>query len=447
MRLRAPIAVAAYGGGVDRPALRLAALASAAVPGLNPASVERADPSEGGDFDVAFVQDREHRRWVVRAPVSPSAAAGAEQVAPLLALLARRVPFSVPLTKGIATDRTGLPTRIHPYLPGQDLDFAALPGGATITADVGRAIAMVHNVDRALFEEAGVPTYDAEAYRQRHLAELDRGASTGRVPTALLSRWETALEDVALWRFAPTPIHGSMGPTRLLAIDEEPPAGGAGQIRGILGWEHAKVADPADDFAAVVAHCRPDAVDTVLEAYAHTRVDRPDPHLLVRARLAGELGLLSGLMAALVAEDAEAVARRARDLARLDENVHDIRDAAHQADDWSLSPISTRPTVSPPPMMIEEDEDDDIPCLEDATTSESSAPRRAHDDPDGTTAVDTDSVDSERHSASGDSADPRDRSHRPDQAPSGDDGRTEDEATEGGSAPGAGTGSTSPTAG
>ena len=53
---------------MDRSPLYLAALASAAVPGLDPASVE-ALPSEPGQlFDVAFIQDTQHRRWVVRAP-------------------------------------------------------------------------------------------------------------------------------------------------------------------------------------------------------------------------------------------------------------------------------------------------------------------------------------------------------------------------------------------
>ena len=63
-----------------------------------------------------------------------------------------------------------------------------------------------------------------------------------------------------------------------------------GKIRAMTGWEDAKVADPADDFAALVTEASPQAVETVLEAYAHTRVERPDRHLLIRARLASELG-------------------------------------------------------------------------------------------------------------------------------------------------------------
>ena len=69
-----------------------------------------------------------------------------------------------------------------------------------------------------------------------------------------------------------------------------------GRVRAFTGWEDAKVADPADDFATLVTEASPEAVDSVLEAYAHARVDRPDQHLERRARLAGELRLVSALL-------------------------------------------------------------------------------------------------------------------------------------------------------
>src|SRR5690606_17791284 len=146
-----------------------------------------------------------------------------------------------------------------------------------------------------LFDEAGLPSYDAEAYRRRHLAEIDRGAATGRVPAGLLARWEEALDDVRLWRFAPTPVHGALTGSDVLVTFPDPTDSSRATIRGVTGWEDAKVADPADDFAALVAATAPDVVDAVLRAYAHVRVERPDEHLLSRARLVGELTLLATL--------------------------------------------------------------------------------------------------------------------------------------------------------
>ena len=203
---------------MDRSPLYLAALASAAVPGLDPASVE-ALPSEPGQlFDVAFVQDTQHRRWVVRAPRTQAAGAQMDVTVALLGLLARRLPFSVPTPKGFAALLQGGRAAVYPYLPGQNIDFSALPPGPGLAAELGRTIAALHNADHQLFDEAGLPAYDADTYRSRRLSELDRAAATGHVPTALLTRWEHALEDVSLWRFAPTPTHGDLTGDQVLAV-------------------------------------------------------------------------------------------------------------------------------------------------------------------------------------------------------------------------------------
>ena len=237
--------------------------------------------------------------------------------ASLLGLLLRRLPFSVPTPKGFVALKEGGRAAVYPYLAGRPLDFAHLPAGPGIAAELGRALAALHNVDRALFDEAGLPSYDADTYRTRRLSDLDRAAETGHVPTGLLARWEQSLEDVSLWRFAPTPTHGDLTGDDVLAVFDDEENAATGRIRGMTGWEYAKVADPADDFAALVTQASPAAFDSVLEAYAHARIDRPDTHLQRRARLAGELKLVSELLVAVGSRDhsgVEACATRLRQL-------------------------------------------------------------------------------------------------------------------------------------
>ena len=91
----------------------------------------------------------------------------------------------------------------------------------------------------------------------------------------------------------------------MLAVFTDDADASTGRIRAMTGWEDAKVADPADDFAALVADAAPEAVETVLEAYAHARVERPDANLLVRARLVAELGMLAALMGGLARQDVD----------------------------------------------------------------------------------------------------------------------------------------------
>jgi macrolide phosphotransferase len=354
---------------VDRSPAFLAALASAAVPGLDPVSVEALPSTPDQSFDVAFVQDAEHRRWVVRAPRTDVAGAEMDRTVGLLGLLGRRLPFAVPAPKGFVALEEGGRAAVYPFLPGHNLDYSELPAGPGIAAELGRAIAALHNTDPAVYEEAGLPSYDADAYRTRRLAELDRAAETGRVPTTLLARWESALEDVTLWRFAPTATHGDLTGDQVLAVFTDDDAS-TGKVRAITGWEDAKVADPADDFAALVADASPETVETVLEAYSHTRVERPDANLLVRARLVAELGLLSTLMVALTRKDAGAVEVLTTQLRRLDDAVHP---PSEEPDDYrrtSLAPVGPRRRTAQPPALVVDDDDEDLPEVAEELTTD-----------------------------------------------------------------------------
>jgi len=348
---------------VDRSPLFLAALASAAVPGLDPASVE-ALPSEPGQlFDVAFVQDTQHRRWVVRAPRTQAAGAQMDLTVALLGLLARRLPFGVPTPKGFAALKDGGRAAIYPYLAGQNLDFSRLPVGPGLAAELGRAIAALHNADHALFEEAGLPAYDADTYRTRRLSELDRAAATGHVPAGLLARWEKALEDVALWRFAPTPTHGDLTGDQVLAVFDDEEDASSGRVSAFTGWEDAKVADPADDFFALATQAPPAALETLMEAYAHTRAERPDANLLVRARLSAEMRQLSDLMGAVAGGDRVLTERLASGLRRLDDRVHAEQESGNDYHHTSLTPARPSARVVVPPAVVEEevdDQDDDV---------------------------------------------------------------------------------------
>lgn len=318
----------------------LAALASSAVPGLDPVSVQAAVTEPGHYYEVAFVTDTQHRTWVVRAPLTQAAGAQMDTTVALLHLIGRRLPFSVPTPRGFVTVPEGRAV-VYPHLSGRPVDFASLPAGPGLAAEIGRAIAALHNVDRAVFEEAGVPVYDAEEYRTRRLADLDRAAATGHVPTALLSRWERALENVSLWRFAPTPIHGGLTGEQVLVVFENDDAS-SGRVRGITGWDDAKVADPAEDIAALLATCSPEAFESVMEAYAHSRVERPDRHLRRRARLASELRLLGSLLRAVSAGERELIKTQAAELRDLDERTVD------EPDEEPEPSASAPPVVLPP---------------------------------------------------------------------------------------------------
>jgi macrolide phosphotransferase len=305
---------------VIRSDLALAALASAAVPGMKPVSVTGVRPvpdDPSPRHQVAFVEDATGRTWVVRVPLDPAAGAELERNDALVRMLGRHLPFKVPAASGYASVGTDGRAAVFPYVEGSALNLRNLPSGAGLAGAVGRAVAAVHNIPRGLFEEMAVPVFDAAGVRSRRLAVLDRAAETGHVPTGLLARWEQALEAVPLWHFATTPVHGSLdGDSFLVAFTEDDAA--TGRVVAMTGWEHAQIADPAEDLAALVDQAPPRAFDTVVDSYALARSQRPDPHIVQRARLAAEMRLLDGLAAAVAAGDDGFVRARADRLRRLD---------------------------------------------------------------------------------------------------------------------------------
>jgi aminoglycoside phosphotransferase (APT) family kinase protein len=280
--------------------LALAALASAAVPGLDVYDVLRS-PHADVDFDVVIVVDSTGKRWIVRAPRRAAAGAALEAELGLLTQLAREhdsgaLGFAVPRPAGTAALPEGGRAVVYEEIRGTRLNLAALEPGPGLAAALGYAIAQIHELPPDIVEDAGLPTYAPEAYRQRRLAELDAAIQTGKVPPTLAGRWEERLENVAWWRFEATPIHGSLGEHQVVVAD--------GAVAGIIGWAEARVADPADDLAWLIASATPEAADSVIEAYAVGRRELRDPHLADRARLAAELALARWLMHGLRTDEA-----------------------------------------------------------------------------------------------------------------------------------------------
>ncbi|WP_418605589.1 phosphotransferase [Georgenia sp. SUBG003] len=294
-----------------RSALALAALATTAVPGLDVVAT-RPPQTANSDYQTTGLLDAGGRHWVIRAPLHPAAGAALEGEVALLAKLTKeidegRLPFDVPRPVGFAALPEGGRAMVFRALVGRPLVLDRLTSGPGLSAELGRAIAAFHELDDAVVADAGLPVYDPDSYRKRCLAEVDEAARTGRVPSVLLNRWEHALEDVTLWRFRPTPVHGDLTPEHVLVKD--------GRITAMLSFSEVHVGDPAEDLAWLLAAAPEDSLDAIEEAYSLARTESADATLMDRALLVSELALARWLLHGVrhdeqpVVEDATAMLR------------------------------------------------------------------------------------------------------------------------------------------
>ncbi|WP_163162233.1 macrolide 2'-phosphotransferase [Arthrobacter sp. Alg241-R88] len=281
-----------------RKPIELAAVATAAVPGLTPTAVSSA-PDDPADFDSALLLDSEGKRWRVRSPRHAEASARLETEFLVLRAFAPAIraelPFLMPTVAGSVRLGT-LSTFVYSHLAGSTRSVEELTAGPDALArEIGVALAAIHDLPHSLVSNADLPSYTPNEFRQRRLNELDQAATTGKIPPALLLRWEHAMEDVSLWRFNPSVVHGDLHEDNLLLEGQ--------RVTAVTGWTDLRIGDPADDFAWLVASNEQDFVDAVLGAYTASRRDTPDNHLLRRAALSAEFALAQYLVKGIASDD------------------------------------------------------------------------------------------------------------------------------------------------
>jgi macrolide phosphotransferase len=301
---------------VRRKPIELAAVATAAVPGLTPTAVSSA-PDDPADFDSALLLDSQDKQWRVRSPRHAEASARLETEFMVLQAFApgirAELPFLMPTVAGTVRQGT-LTTFVYSHLAGSTRSVEELSSGSDLLAqEIGGALGAIHDLPHELVRNADLPSYTPNEFRQRRLNELDQAATTGKIPAVLLRRWEHALEDVSLWRFNPCVVHGDLHEDNLLVEGQ--------RVIAVTGWTDLRIGDPADDMAWLVASNEQSFVDAVLRHYTQARRDSPDSHLLRRAALSAEFALAQYLVKAVATGDRNMISEAEEMLSALAEDI------------------------------------------------------------------------------------------------------------------------------
>lgn len=271
--------------------LSLAALATAAVAGLDVVSTSPLSTETSGQFDSALLNTRDGRQLIIRVPTSQEAER--EQSSDLVALRAlttgarKRLPFRVPEFIGQAPIG-GTRGIVYDYIPGRPASLNDLESQTPCSESFGAALAAIHSLPTSIVTEAGLPSLSAADLARAAHTVKERAAATGRVSSELLTRWSLALEDSALWQFQPTVVHGSLGPESFLLNGYD--------VAGILDWSQFSVGDPAADLYWLSSVSREESAHRVFEHYSSLRAGPVDHQLRKRARLYAELEIAKWLI-------------------------------------------------------------------------------------------------------------------------------------------------------
>lgn len=359
-----------YRGGVSRAKtpLELAALATAAVPGLNVAGL-RPPQYHDETVSVTGIIDVAGNRWMVTCPHDTVGGLDMESQVSVLSRLSQAhdagmIPFRVPRPVGFARTKDGSRVMVHNDLGGRFMTEDDFDDPRLLPASLARALAHLHNLPTGIYTGVDLPAYTAAECRQRHLALLDEAAQHTVIPANLWNRWEGALEDVALWRFATAPIHGDLQCTAI-SLHE-------GAVSALSSFSSAHVGDPATDIAWVLAQGSDQFLTRFREAYAMVR-SAVDVHLETRAQLVSELSLVRWLLHGVHAEDLSIITQARQMIHELADDLGDETlvappiavdtpsEAAYAV--WGLNgPSSSRDTAGkglPSPQWDGDDTDDE----------------------------------------------------------------------------------------
>lgn len=268
----------------------LAALTSAAMPGISIAGVREGEQANATDevkgISQAVVQDATGRLFDVFATSQEDGRKRlAGRVRAARALAQAREPGGLGFaldqvaaaTDGdeehCATGDTSVMVAVHHDGQARSLSLLTLED----CASVGTAIGAIHRLRPRFLQEAGYPVFSTGQIRAQLTAWIKRLRQAGHVPSEITSNWSDIMETDGLWSFATCPVHGGFADGDFLF------SGSA--ITAVTNWQNMQVNDPARDLAWIFSSLDDAHRNAVLSAYGRMLGSRLDDLIMLRANL------------------------------------------------------------------------------------------------------------------------------------------------------------------
>ncbi|MBM7097986.1 macrolide 2'-phosphotransferase [Bacillus sp. H-16] len=221
----------------------------------------------GLDFQVAFAKDQNGEQWVLRLPRRKDVIPSIQKEKKILTLAASQVHVEVPEWK-VCTDEliaykrlTGKPAgtvdhEIQNYV--WEIDLENIP--EVFHQTLGEALVPLHRTKGETVARHGLIVIKADKLRETMKTRMEKVKAEFGVSRELWSRWQTWIDNEALWPKQEAFIHGDLHAGHILIGKDT-------RVTGFIDWTEAYAGDPAVDFVAHYRTFGQEALDKLIHHY------------------------------------------------------------------------------------------------------------------------------------------------------------------------------------
>lgn len=219
----------------------------------------------GIDYRIAFVEDVNGRKWVLRIPRREGLGEQIKKEKKILSLASKHLSISVPdwkiashalIAYPLLESKPALTFDAETY----DVTWNINQNDSAYVPTLAKVLVELHGIPKELAENAGLKIHTPESARQEVADRLERVSKEIGISTTLETRWKKWLDNHRIWPNFCTFIHGDLYAGHVLADSD-------GTVQGIIDWSEAHVSDPAIDFAGHIAAFGEDSLKELIAQY------------------------------------------------------------------------------------------------------------------------------------------------------------------------------------
>ncbi|WP_028594670.1 macrolide 2'-phosphotransferase [Paenibacillus assamensis] len=229
---------------------------------------EKVEMNESGmDFLVAFANDTDGDKWVLRMPRRSDVLERADNEHRVLKLLKQHLSVVVPDWRVYTPELIAYPlldgvpaAGINVEMRNYEWNMDHENPSPQFVDSLAHALVALHGIDHDAAREAGLRVKSPAEARETLGQHMEKVKQEIGVSEELWTRWQVWMTDDSYWPPHSVLVHGDLHPPHII-IDEQQ------RVTGLLDWTEAEVANPGTDFVLYSAIFGEERLEDLLTRY------------------------------------------------------------------------------------------------------------------------------------------------------------------------------------